>query len=225
MGNFREGTYAICVGRSYGSGGLEFAHALSKRLGIPLYDKNILDQAAQNSNIRKELFERADEQATFSIPLVYGAGFAPTSSFFVYSDNVLSNENLFTIQSETIEKLAEKGSAIFVGRAADFILKEHPHLLTLFVTDDEDVRVKEIQKRLEIKEEREAYRELEKIDKIRREYYNFYTSHRWGRAENYDVTLKLSRFGIDYAVELVVDLLRHRGFLAVEPKELGGRLF
>ncbi|MDO5035880.1 MAG: cytidylate kinase-like family protein [Porphyromonas sp.] len=213
MAEFSKDTFAICVGRSYGSGGLSFAHALSKRLGIPLYDKNILDEAAKDSNIRRDLFEKADEHGTFSMPMVYGAdyGVAPPS-LMVCANNLLSNENLFNIQSDVIRDLAAKHSAIFVGRAADFILKDHPNLFSIFIAENEELRITRIKKRQNLESDKEAHKEMERQDKTRRDYYNFYTAGRWGRAENYDLSLQLSYFGIDYAVDLVVDVLRHKGF-------------
>ncbi len=213
MEEFGQNNYAICIGRSFGSGGAEFAKALSLRLGIPMYDKNILDQAAADANIRRELFERIDECNNFDIPMIYGAGFTVPSSFFVYTDNYLSNENLFRMQADTIRELAQKSSAIFVGRCSDFVLRDHPHLLSIFVADDEQHRMLRIQERIEdVSDEDGARKIMEKLDKERREYYNYYTGGHWGRAESYDLSLKLSLFGIDYAVSLVADLIRQLGF-------------
>lgn len=214
MNEYNQNTYAICVGRSFGSGGGEFAKKLSDALGIPIYDKNILDKAAEDANIRRELFERMDESNNFSIPMVYGAGFSVPSSFFVYTDNYLSNENLFRMQAETIQELARKSSAIFVGRCSDFVLRDHPHMLSVFVTEDKERRLRRIQERIEdVNDEEEALKMMEKLDKERREYYNYYTGGHWGRAENYDLSFKTTVVGMDYAVNHVVELIEHLGFL------------
>lgn len=213
MEGYNQDKYAICIGRSFGSGGGEFAKKLSDRLGIPMYDKNILDKAAEDANIRRELFERVDECNNFSIPMVYGAGFSVPSSFFVYTDNYLSNENLFRMQAETIQELARKSSAVFVGRCSDFVLRNHPHLLTIFVSDDQEHRIRRIQERIEDASDMdEARKMMEKLDKERREYYNYYTGGHWGRAESYDLTFRSSIIGMDYAVKHVEELIKHLGF-------------
>lgn len=208
--------YAICIGRSFGSGGLKLGLALQEKLGINLYDKNILDLAAKDANIRKALFEKADEQNKFDMPIVYGAGLGIPNSFFVYTNNYLSNEHLFTKQAETIERIAQKQPAIFVGRCADYVLRHHPHLLSIFVADTLDSRVKRVMTRLELKTEQEALSEIEKADKQRREYYNFYTSRKWGEADNYDLCFRFSEVGTDYAVSMIVELMKHKGFMGEE---------
>lgn len=213
MSEFRNDTFVVCVGRLFGAGGLTFAHRLQEVLGIPLYDKNILEQAAQDSNIRKELFERIDEVNNFSMPVAYGNIFSGPGSLFMYPENhFLSNENLFSVQAETIMALAQKGSGIFVGRCSDFILREHPHRISIFITEDRNIRMQRVKSRLSLSTDSEAMNMMEKLDKERREYYNYYTSERWGRAENYDISIKLSYFGIDYAVSMVIDLMKRRGF-------------
>lgn len=213
MSTFRNDTYVVCIGRSFGAGGLTFARRLQEVLGIPLYDKNILDQAAHDSNIRKELFERIDEVNNFSIPVSYGNVFAGPGSLFMFPEShFLSNENLFSVQAETITALAEKGSGIFVGRCSDFILRDHPHRLSIFITEDKEVRIRKIKEKLSLDSDSEAISTMEKLDKERRDYYNYYTSERWGRSENYDISIKLSYLGIDYAINLVVDLMRRHDF-------------
>lgn len=192
----------ISIGRSYGSGGLSFAHALHDSLGIPLFDKNILDKTASQSNIRKELLEEVDETNGISIPYVCSSSFPFSSSFFSYTSDYLSNENLFSKQAETIHLIAQKGSAIFVGRCSDYVLRDDPCLRSIFVTDRPEVRVETISKRLNIPTE-EAKEWMEKADKRRREYYNFYTSRHWGQADNYDICIQLSTIGMECAVQMV----------------------
>lgn len=208
-----DNNYAICIGRSFGSGGLKLGMALQERLGIMLYDKNILDLAAEDANIRRTIFEKADEKNRFEMPIVYGAGLGIPNSFFVYTNNYLSNEHLFAKQTETIERLASQNSAIFVGRCADYVLRDHPRMLSIFISDSMERRVERVMKRLEIKSEQEARSEIEKVDKQRREYYNFYTARKWGDASNYDLCFRLGDIGTDYAVSMIEELMYHKGFL------------
>lgn len=205
--------YAICIGRSYGSGGYRLAKSLHERLEVPLYDKELLDKAAEDSHIRRELFEQADEQNGYEMPLVLSGTLGMPNAFYMPAQSYLSNDHLFSIQAETIQKLGSKGSAIFVGRCADYLLREHKQLLTIFVTDDLERRAEVVQKRLNLDSLEEATREAERVDKSRRDYYNYYTSKHWGRADNYDLCLKLSAIGIDYAVEMIIGIIRERGFV------------
>lgn len=216
MSDHKHNNFALCIGRSFGSGGLKLALALQERLGVKVYEKNILDKAAEDANIRKALFEKADEQNKFNMPIVYGPGLGIPNSFFIYSNNYLSNEHLFTMQAETIERLSEQESAIFVGRCADYVLRDHPQLLTIFVADTLESRVQKVMKRLSLESEDEALSEIEKADKKRSEYYTFYTSRNWGEANNYDLCLRLSNIGTDYAVNIIVELMKHKGFIKDE---------
>lgn len=199
--------YYITIGRSYGSGGLRLADELHKALNVPMYDKNLLDKAAEQSSIRKEIFERADERSTPTFPYIYGSAYPMTNSFYTYSANYLSDENIFSKQCETIERLAAAGSAIFVGRCSDYVLRGRPNLLSLFVTDTLEVRVANVMERLSVSEE-EAHSIITKTDRRRREYYNYYTSRQWGMADNYDLCIRLSKFGTDYAVEYIAEIVR-----------------
>lgn len=209
---YQPNSFALCLGRSFGSGGYEVAKRLQQRLKVKLYDKELLDKAAENSHIRKELFEKADEQNNFEIPLVLGGSLGIPNAFYMYTHNYLSNDHLFSIQADTIRQLAGKGSAIFVGRCADYLLREHPGRISVFISNEMEQRAAEIKERLELETLEEAESEVEKVDKKRREYYNFYTSGHWGRADNYDLCLNLGALGIDYAVDIIVDLVRQKGF-------------
>lgn len=211
---FSPELFVITIGRSFGSGGGMFAHALGRSLGVPVYDEELISKAAEESNIREDILKKMDETNDFTMPVVFNTGgMMVPSSVFLYSDNYLSNENLFNIVSDTIKELAHKGSLIMVGRCSDFILRDHPHILTLFVTEKKEIRLQRIMERIQdVKDEEEAEEYMIKVDRQRRQYYNYYTGGRWGRCENYDLAFKLSELGIDYAVTLVTDLMRRKGF-------------
>lgn len=213
MAPWSNDKYAICIGRSFGSGGLKLGIALQERLGVKLYDKNILDQAAEDANIRRSLFEQVDEESKFDMPIVYGAGLGLPNSYFVYTNNYLSSDHLFTMQAETIERLSQEQSAIFVGRCADYVLRNHPRLLSVFVADNMESRIKRVKNRLQLKSDQEAISEIEKADKKRREYYNFYTAGKWGEADNYDLCFRINDVGTDYAVSMIVELMKLKGFI------------
>lgn len=198
--------YFITIGRSYGSGGLALAESLSKALGIPMYDKNLLDLTAKESNIQADILRKVDERNTRAFPYIYDSGYPMTNAFYTYTSGFLSDESLFARQCATIEHLAAQGSAIFVGRCSDYVLREHPRLLSIFVTDDMDRRVERVMERLAISKE-EAIEKIGKVDKERKEYYLYYTTREWGVADNYDLCVRLSKFGTDCVVRMVTEMV------------------
>lgn len=204
--------FAICISRSQCSGGVTFAHRLGEKLGVPVYEDNIFDLAAKDHNIRKDLFVQNEDNTDFSVPIFYGSEYASSGSMITYSDNFLSNKNIHSMQAETILRLARVSSAIFLGHTADFTLRNHPNLLTIYISEPMEIRVKNLQRDYEGVSEEEAIDRLLKLDKNRRQYYNYYTGKRWGRCESYDLAIQPSFFGIDYATTLVMDILRSKGF-------------
>ncbi|MDR2121994.1 MAG: cytidylate kinase-like family protein, partial [Flavobacteriaceae bacterium] len=172
--------YFITIGRHLGSGGREIGKKLANSLGISYYDKEIINLASKESGLGKEFFKRADEKIRFS--------FFDNFLGMQFSKNYLGNETLFEIQSNIIRELAEKHSALFVGRCADYILRDCPNRLDIFVTANKEDCIKRTAQRKKI-----SYEEAEelnfKTDKKRREYYNFYTNRAWGRARSYHLCI------------------------------------
>ena len=116
------------------------------------------------------------------------------------------------MQSETILRLAADSSAIFLGHTADYVLRNHPNLLTVYISEPMPIRIKNLQRDYEGVSDEEAMDRLLKLDKNRRQYYNYYTGMRWGRCETYDLALQPSFFGIDYATDLVMEMIRAKQF-------------
>lgn len=204
--------FAICISRSQCSGGVTFAHLLGDKLGIPVYDDNIFDLSAKDHNIRRDLFVKNEDNTDFSVPIIYGAEYASSGAMITYTDNFLSNKNIHSMQSETILRLAAESSAIFLGHTADFVLRNHPNLLKLYISEPMAIRIKNLQRDYEGVSDEEAMDRLLKLDKERRQYYNYYTGMRWGRCETYDLALQPSFFGIDYATDLVMEIIRTKQF-------------
>ena len=186
----------ITIGREYGSGGREIGEKLAERLSIPIYDKQLITEAVQASGICQEVFEQYDETATNSLlySLVMGT----------YNVNMPLPlpDQLFLEQFKVIQKLAKKGSCIFIGRCADYVLEENPHLISVFIQGNEEDKMKRIMKRNNISES-EAKKRMKSIDKARKTYYERYTNKSWGKTNSYDVTLNSSTFGIDRSVEFL----------------------
>lgn len=199
-------TPIITIGREPGSGGMLIASALSKLTGYPVYDKELITKAAQESGLHQELFENIDECSSYTTS---GGLFGWRNSLMDHAltHNFISNESLFTIQSDTIRKLAEEGAAIFVGRCADYVLKHHNSLCRVFISAPIEHRVLRIAERLQISEA-EAKIWVEKMDKKRKNYYNYFSNSVWGDAKSYDISLNSSRWGIESCAAIIAKALQ-----------------
>lgn len=196
----------INIGRQFGGGGLGVAYELGRKLGIPVYDKELIQKAAQDSGFSKELFEESDERKRFfSLSSIFANRFSDT-------ENYMSDSGLFKIQSETIRKIAEQGSAVIVGRCADYILRDMECTLDVFLTSPLDVRAARLSERLGISVE-EAEKLAEEKDKARAEYYNYYTFTDWGVASTYDLCLDSSLLGVEGTADFIIDFARKAGKL------------
>ncbi len=190
----------IVIGREFGSGGRALGRELSKRLSVPFYDKELLHQAAKQFGISLPEFERNDERKPSVLrSMVESAfGMCPANSSNVNSDT------LHALQSCVIEKLARQGGAVFVGRTADYVLRNNPRLLSIFVHCDEEGRARRIVKRGDCKTQEEALDMARRNDRLRQSYYNFYTGRQWGNAANYHLCIDLGKLGLQTAVDIVL---------------------
>lgn len=201
-----EKNIIITIGRQFGSGGKCIADALSKKLGIPVYDNELLIKAAQDSGFSAELFVQSDEKKRFfSLSSLFAGSFSET-------DNYMSDKGLFSMQSETIRNIAAQGPAILVGRCSDYILRDRKNVLNVFITSPKEVRIKRIAERLSISPEKAAEL-IARKDKGREEYYNYYTFGNWGVASTYDLCLDSSKLEIEGSAEFIIDFARRAGKL------------
>ena len=195
----------ITISREYGSGGHEVGVLLAERLGIPIYDKELLTLAVKDDNLTPDFMEKFDEKkAPTSFSLLFGnmssMGYQPTA-----------NDLTFFKTAETMKQLAEMGDAIIVGRCADYVLRDlNP--LNIFIYSDLDFKVK---RRLELFKEHEGHEvsadDMKKkilfVDKQRAKYYEYYTDRRWGDIHNYDICINTAKVSIAEAVEIIVNFI------------------
>ena len=196
----------INIGRQFGGGGLGVAYELGKKLGIPVYDKELIAKAAQDSGFSKGIFEESDEKKRlFSLSSIFASRFGDT-------ENYMSDRGLCKMQSETIRKIAEQGSAIIVGRCSDYILRDMECTLDVFLTSPLEVRAARIAERSGLSLE-EAEKLAEEKDRNRAEYYNYYTFTDWGVASTYDLCLDSSVLGIEGTADMIIEFARKAGKL------------
>lgn len=200
-------TFVINIGRQLGSGGKRIAEQLAKELNINCYDRRILDIAAQESGFSKELFEHNDENKGFLESIMHMRFSFGTNSGEGGFSNVLSEESLFQFQSDAIWKCAEKESCIFVGRCADFILRDHPRHVNIFIAADLEDRIKHVAERKGLDYEA-AKKLLKKEESQRSEFYNFYTDKKWGSASSYDLCINISKLGYEKSFQLILEFVK-----------------
>ena len=192
------------IGREFGSGGREVGEKLAAKLGIKLYDKELLQQAAKDSGFCEEIFENHDEKPTISFlySLVMDTYSVSGYSAAPFLDMPL-NHKVFLAQFETIKKIAEKESCVIVGRCADYALSDNPDCINVFIHADLDVRIKNVSRNLNITENK-ARDIINKTDKQRASYYNYYTSKKWGDSKSYNLSLDAGKLGTDNCVEMIL---------------------
>lgn len=192
------------IGREFGSGGREVGGKLAAKLGIKLYDKELLQQAAKDSGFCEEIFENHDEKPTnsFLYSLVMDTYSVSGYSAAPFLDMPL-NHKVFLAQFETIKKIAEKESCVIVGRCADYALSDNPDCINIFIHADLDVRIKNVSRNLNITENK-ARDIINKTDKQRASYYNYYTSKKWGDSKSYNLSLDAGKLGTDNCVEMIL---------------------
>lgn len=184
------------------------ALALGRKLGIPVYDQELMAKAAEQSGFSKELFANSDEKRN----LLALSSFIVDVGRFGSADNYMSDNQLFVIQSNVIRSLADKGPAIFIGRCSDYILRDRK-CLDVFVTATNEVRIKRIAERMNITPE-QADSLMRKKDRTRETYYNYYTFGNWGVASNYDLCVDSSVLGIEGTADMIIDFCRRAGLLS-----------
>ncbi len=206
-----ERHFVINIGRQLGGGGMAVGERIARRLGVPLYDRQLIELAARESGLCPAVFERADErEAKGLFATLVGYLRAPFAGYEGgNTNNVLSHEALFKIQSDVIRDLAERQSCIFVGRCADYILRDHPRALSLFLTADTDDRVERLRAAHGWTAD-EALARMRRTDAARAAYYNYYSARTWGEAATYDLCVNTSRLGVDRTVDFVLSFAAAR---------------
>ena len=198
------GNLIYTIGREFGSAGYEVGRLLAERLGVKLYDKELLAQAAKDSGFCEEIFENHDERPTnsFLYSLVMDTYSVSGYSAAPFLDMPL-NHKVFLAQFDTIKKIAERESCVIVGRCADYALASNPDCLNVFVHADLEDRIKVVSKRNDVTENK-AKDLIQKKDKQRASYYNYYTCKKWGDSRSYDLTLNTSKITPEQCVDIIL---------------------
>lgn len=194
--------YMITIGRQFGSGGREIGEALAKKLGIPYYDKELISMAAKESGMDSEVFDNVDERATNSLLYSLSMGLYSFGNGFSNSSELPVNDRLYILQHQIIKKLADEGPCVIVGRCADYVLKDNENCVNIFIHANMEYRKKRAIEIHDVKKNK-AEQIINKTDKVRANYYGFYSGQKWGFAQNYDLCIDSSKLTTDQAVSLI----------------------
>lgn len=197
----------LTLGRQFGSGGGLVAVEIGKKLGIPVYDNELISRAAEESGFSKELFSRSDEKRS----LFTLSGFFAPWRFNAGGENFIGDDAMFKIQSDVIRSIAQKGDAVIIGRCADYILRDMK-CLSVFVCAPEEFRIQRLMREEGLSED-EAERLMRRKDRTRETYYNYYTFGNWGQADNYNLCVDSSVLGIEGTADYIIDFGRRAGLV------------
>lgn len=210
-----KANFAITIGRQFGSGGRELGKMLAERFGIDYYDKQLLARGAQKAGLSTELFERTDER----MPNLMGSAVSFSMGYGQipwYNGQAMMSDSIYNSIADVITTLAESAPCVFVGRSADFVLRDShvPHV-NVFIHAPMSERVARILRRNDKATEKEARNLAEKTDKLRASYYNFYTDKRWGDSSGYDITFDSSVLPLEAICDIIALYIRRR--FGIEP--------
>lgn len=204
--------FVVTIARQYGSGGREIGLSVGELLGVNAYGRELINMAAQKSGYSEDVLHMADEKHPSSLLYTLAMGSTLYGMPNIRYDAPI-NDKLFAVQSDIIRDISKNESAVFIGRCADYALKNTPEILRVFVYAPIESRIERICERNGISRS-EAKELIEKTDKRRSNYYNYYTGNKWGRYENYDIMLDSSVMGIEGSAKLIADAARIKFSLA-----------
>lgn len=199
----------VTISREYGSGGRNIGKLVAEKLEVPVYDKELIELAAEKSGLSRDIVATAELRAKSAFS--YSFASAMTFTDGLSADPISMNDKLFLTQFDIIRQIAEKGNAVIVGRCADYVLRDLPNVTNVFIHADMEDREERCINEYGIKPE-DVKKTIKNYDKARMNYYNYHTSQRWGEYENYDLCINTSDITDDKAADLIVEFLKLRTY-------------
>ena len=193
----------ITIARQYGSGGREIGERVAEILGFPLYDKELIKDAASKGSLNEDILKEADESAANSLLYTLAMGSNVIGATMHFGYKMPLNDKLFILQSEVIKEYARGGSCVIIGRCADYVLRDEKNTLKIFIYGDLDHRTARVAERHPEIKTSQIIDVINKTDKRRASYYNFYTGNKWGKYDNYDMAINSSTLGIEGTAQVI----------------------
>ena len=197
----------INVGRQLGSGGHDIGRMLALDFQAKYYDRELLNLAAKESGFSERFFEQNDEKKGF-FKGFFNLQPSHPSGGNLYKSN-LSQESLFQFQSDAIRKAAKEGNCVFVGRCADYVLRDFKNTVNVFITASMEYRIEQIMNKQHLEHD-EAQKYIEQKESDRAAYYNYYTGKKWGYSESYDLCIDSSKLGLMETEKIIAEFIRKR---------------
>lgn len=199
----------IVIGRQYGGSGRKTGRALADLLHVPYYDKEIINKVAARYGYDPEILHRADEKkpSPFRSMLLGKYGVMD-----MYATSPLSKEALYEAQTNVIRQICQEGSCVIVGRTADYIMRDHPGLVSIFIHAPREWRAQHLIKSGEADSLQDAITKIKNADNNREGYYNYFTGRKWGTADNYHLTLDASLIDSEDMVNLIATYIEKKKF-------------
>ena len=193
----------ITISRQYGSGGREIGKKLAEKLGIPFYDNELITRAAKESGFAEAAFENAEKKASNSLLYSIAMGMNSYGNQELGFSHLSLDDRIYLAQSDVIRKVAAEGPCIIVGRCADYALSDFPRTINTFIHADIEFRIKNTMDEFQVNESK-AKDMINKKDKQRSSYYNYYSNKKWGSSKSYDLTLNSAKLGVDGCVDMIL---------------------
>ncbi|MBR0147309.1 MAG: cytidylate kinase-like family protein [Eubacterium sp.] len=194
----------ITIGRQFGSNGRIIGETVAKKMGIPCYDKQLIKQVAKESGLWENLLDELDEKHSNSF--LYSVVMDPYSfahNFDTQGYGMNLSQRAFMATYNTIEKIAKEGSGVFIGRCSNYVLRNMDPILNIFLYAPMEVRIRTVMDRFSLSE-KQAKDQIQKEDKARASYYNYYTSSKWGRIDGYDICIDTSKLGVEKTADQII---------------------
>lgn len=202
--------YVVTLGRQFGCGAREIGHLVAQKLNIDYYDKELLLEAAKSSGVEPAIFEASDERTPKLFSSLWSFNLGYYSGALFSGDQPVKEDNVYQAQSQVMVELAHKGPCVIVGRSADYILRNETEVISIFLHSSLEDRIKRIIKRGDCKTKKEAKNMAIKQNKLRANYYDFYTDKHWGMSESYDLSIDCSKLGPEATAQLIVEYVKTR---------------
>ncbi len=201
----------IAISRAYGAHGTVIGSKLAANLGIPLFDRKIIDLASEKSGLSPDYIGKLEENITGSFLFNLAAGSYNMHGIHTGYDIPMSY-TAFSAQAHVIQEIAKKGSAVIIGRCSDYLLRDDPDCVKVFLYADYDDRLRQCKEEYKL-EDKAAEQQLRKLDRGRQNYYKNFTGENWGQAQGHDLSVNVSKVGVDGAVNIIMEFLKAAGRL------------
>ena len=196
----QENNIVLTVAREYGSGGRYVAKLVAEKLGLKFYDKDLIEIISNESGLSADYIEAKEQNKQGSLLSSYNTP---------YYNNLSNDDSLFIAESNAIKQVAEKGGCVIVGRCSNYILKDNPNVINIFLYSDDENKVKRAVKYYGL-DEKNALKEINRINKNREKHYNYYTHEKWRNPNNYDLCINVDTLGVKKTAEYIVEFMNNK---------------